>query len=267
MSEILQSLILGIVQGLTEFLPVSSSGHLEITKFLLGDESLAEESLAMTVALHVATALSTVVVFRKEIASLIRDFSLDTQKGSLPYFFKIAITMVPAAFIGFFFEDKMAVLFDGKLLLVGFMLLITAALLFIADSIKRNHREVSYKDSIIIGLAQAFALLPGISRSGSTICTALIFNIKREEAARFSFLIVLPLILGKGILDVREMIQGNYVLMESGISLTVGFIAAFITGVIACKWMIALVKSANLKWFGIYCLVIGISLILYNTVL
>jgi undecaprenyl-diphosphatase len=199
MTEVLESLILGIVQGLTEFLPVSSSGHLEITKYLLGDESLAEESLAMTVALHVATALSTILVFRKDIAELLRTVSLSSDKGSMPYFLKIAITMVPAGFIGLFFEDQMAALFDGQLLLVGLMLLITATMLFAADTIKTNYRPVSYKDSIIIGLAQALALLPGISRSGSTICTAVILKIDREEAARFSFLIVLPLILGKGV--------------------------------------------------------------------
>lgn len=264
MEEIIQSLILGIVQGLTEFLPVSSSGHLEISKYLLGDESLAEESLAMTVALHVATALSTVVVFRKEIVELFREFSWGTNNESKNYFLKIIITMVPAGFIGFFFEDSMAVLFDGKLLLVGAMLLITATLLFIADMIKTNDRKVSFRDSVIIGLAQAVALLPGISRSGSTICTALILNIKREEAARFSFLIVLPLILGKGFLDTVEMIKGDYALQESLGALTIGFLAAFITGIIACKWMIALVKSANLKWFGFYCLIIGFTLIGYK---
>jgi len=266
MEEIIQSLILGIVQGLTEFLPVSSSGHLEISKYLLGDESLAEESLAMTVALHVATALSTVVVFRKDIKGLFQEFSMSSDNPSRNYFLKIILTMIPAGFIGFFFEDTMAVLFDGKLLLVGFMLLITASLLFVADMIKTNNRKVTFRDSIIIGLAQAFALLPGISRSGSTICTALILNIKREEAARFSFLIVLPLILGKGFLDSLEMIRGDYALQESLGALTVGFVAAFLTGIIACKWMISLVKNANLKWFGFYCLMVGISLIVYKLI-
>lgn len=264
MSEILQSLILGIVQGLTEFLPVSSSGHLEITKFLLGDESLAEESLAMTAALHVATALSTVVVFRRDIKALFLDFSFSSTKGSMPYFLKIGLTIIPAALVGILFEEQLAQLFDGRLLLVGFMLLITAGMLFLADAIKVNNREVTYGHSILIGIAQAFALLPGISRSGSTIFAALILNIKRGEAARFSFLIVIPLILGKGLLDTVEMIKGDYVLMESGWSLAAGFAAAFITGVLACKWMIALVKNANLKWFGLYCLLIGSSLIVYN---
>lgn len=264
MEEIIKSLILGVVQGLTEFLPVSSSGHLEISKYLLGDESLAEESLAMTVALHVATALSTIVVFRNEIRELFTEFSFNADSGSMPYFLKILITMIPAGIIGFFFEDTMAVLFDGKLLLVGFMLLITALLLFVADTIKKNNRKVSYKDSIIIGIAQALALLPGISRSGSTICTALILNIKREEAARFSFLIVLPLILGKGFLDSMQMLRGDYVLQESITALSIGFVAAFITGIFACKWMISLVKNAKLKYFGIYCLIVGFSLIFYK---
>ena len=266
MSEFLESLILGVVQGLTEFLPVSSSGHLEITKYFLGDQSLAEESLAMTVALHVATALSTVVVFRKEIVKLFKNIDFTSGGGSTPYFVKIAITMVPAGFIGLFFEDQMASLFDGRLLLVGSMLLITAALLFTADFIKDNQRNVTYKDSVIIGIAQAFALLPGISHSGATICTAVILKIDRKEAAQFSFLILLPLILGKGVLDIIEMLKGDYVLMASIGGLTVGFIAAFLTGIFACKVMIVMVKNASLKWFGFYCAAMGMFLVIYKMV-
>lgn len=264
MGELIESLVLGIVQGLTEFLPVSSSGHLEIMKFLFGNEVLAEESLAMTVALHVATALSTIVVFRKDIASIFRDLFKEGEKGTLPYGIKIGIAVIPAGLIGLFLEEKMTVLFDGRLVFVGIMLLITATLLFVADYIKDTHRQVRYSDSLLIGFSQAVALLPGISRSGMTICTAVLLKIKREEAARFSFLIVLPLILGKGLLDSLEMIRGDYVLMESMTLLAVGFTAALLTGVVACRWMIALVRSANLRWFGWYCLLLGTTLIIYN---
>lgn len=255
----LDALILGIIQGLTEFLPVSSSGHLEIAKFVLGDQSLPKDSLLMTIVLHAATALATIVVFRKDILEIIYGLFQFKWNEETIFSLKIVLSMIPAAFVGLYFIDLLESLFTGQLLLVGGMLLLTAVLLLFADRVKTSDKKVSYFDAIIIGIAQAIAILPGISRSGATIATALILKIDRSRAARFSFLMVVPLILGE---MAKDLIDGK-ISYESSVlfPLIIGFIAAFITGVIACIWMIKLVKNAKLSYFAYYCAIVGIATI------
>ena len=199
---ILQALILGIIQGLTEFLPVSSSGHLELVKFLFGDESLPQESLTFTVVLHFATALSTLVVFRKEVFEIFKGLFQFKWNEELIFSLKIIISMLPAVLVGLFFEKELEALFSGQILLVGIMLLVTAALLFLADRAKNTNKNVSYTNAFIIGISQAIAMLPGISRSGATISTSVLLGVDRERAARFSFLMVVPLIFGKVVKDI-----------------------------------------------------------------
>lgn len=257
----IEALILGIIQGLTEFLPVSSSGHLEITKFLLGDNSLPEESMLMTVVLHAATALSTLLVFRKDVLEIIKGLFQFKWNEETIFSLKIVISMIPAVFIGLFYNDLIETMFGGQILLVGAMLLLTAVLLVFADRAKTTEKKVTYFDAIIIGIAQAIAILPGISRSGATISTSVLLKIDRSKAARFSFLMVVPLILGKMAQDLMsgEMSYEPSVLFP----LIIGFIAAFITGVLACTWMIKLVKNAKLSYFAIYCAIVGIAAISY----
>lgn len=257
----IEALILGIIQGLTEFLPVSSSGHLEITKFILGDNSLPEESMLMTVVLHAATALSTLLVFRKDVFEIIKGLFQFKWNEETIFSLKIVISMIPAVFIGLFYNDLIERMFGGQILLVGAMLLLTAVLLVFADRAKTTEKKVTYFDSIIIGIAQAIAILPGISRSGATISTSVLLKIDRSKAARFSFLMVVPLILGKMAQDLMsgEMSYEPSVLFP----LIIGFIAAFITGVLACTWMIKLVKNAKLSYFAIYCAIVGLIAISY----
>lgn len=257
----LEALILGIIQGLTEFLPVSSSGHLEITKFLLGDKSLPEESMLMTVVLHGATALSTLLVFRKDVMEIIRGLFQFKWNEETIFSLKIVASMIPAAFVGLYFNDIIETMFGGQLLLVGFMLLVTAVLLVFADYAKTTDKKVTYFDAVIIGIAQAIAILPGISRSGATISTSVLLKIDRSKAARFSFLMVVPLILGK---MAQDLMSGEISYEASVLfPLIIGFIAAFITGVLACTWMIKLVKNAKLSYFAIYCAIVGLATISY----
>lgn len=260
MSELLEAFILGVVQGLTEFLPVSSSGHLEIAKFLMGDESAGEQSLLMTVILHFATALATMVVFRKEIIDLLSRLFRKSE-SSRPYAWLIIVSMVPAALVGIFFEDIIETMFNQQLLLVGLALLITSILLIVADRIMQTDKEVELSSALLIGLAQAVAIIPGISRSGATIATAVLLKIDREAAARFSFLMVVPLIFGK---MAKDLISGDLSMVQDPVALAVGFCAAFATGVLACTWMIALVKKANLRYFGFYCILAGLFAIAAN---
>lgn len=252
---ILEAIILGIIQGLTEFLPVSSSGHLEIGKALLGDDSLPEESLMMTVVLHFATALSTVVVFRKDIAEILGGlFQFKWNEQSI-FSLKIILSMLPAAVIGVFFNDQIEALFSQQITLVGFMLILTGVLLYFADRAKRTEKNVSYVDAFIIGVAQAIAILPGISRSGATISTSVLLGVDRGRAARFSFLMVVPLIFGKMAKDLSDG-----AVMESNLDmapLLFGALAAFLAGLVACKWMIHLVKKSQLKYFSMYCFIVG----------
>lgn len=252
--ELLRALVLGIVQGLTEFLPVSSSGHLEIAKFLLNDPSLAEESLLMTVTLHAATALATLVVFRRDIADLLRGLFTPAYNEEKAFSLKIIISMVPAAAVGLLFEEQLDALFDRQLALVGLMLFVTGLLLFLADRARRTDKPVSYRDALIIGIAQAVAILPGVSRSGSTIATSVLLGVDRERAARFSFLMVVPLILGK---MAKDVLDGDLSQTTQWPALAVGFIAAFFAGIVACQWMIRLVKNSQLTYFAVYCFIVG----------
>ena len=254
--DVLNAIILGIIQGLTEFLPVSSSGHLEIFKVILGDNKLPNESLLMTVILHFATACSTIVVFKDDIKDLILGLFSFEKNDSFWFSVKIILSMVPAVFVGFFFESEIESLFNGNLTIVGSMLILTGALLFLADKAKPSEKKISLSSSLLVGIAQAIAIIPGISRSGATISTAVILGIDKENAAKFSFLMVVPLIIGKVIKDITsaETIVNN----ESVFPLIIGFVFAFITGMIACKWMIKLVKNSKLKYFSIYCFLVGI---------
>jgi len=260
----LEALILGLIQGLTEFLPVSSSGHLELGKAILGIDT--KDSLSFTVVVHGATVLSTIVVFKKDLWELVKGLFLFKWNKETKYLFRIIISMMPVAVIGVFFKDEVKVLFsEGNVVFVGSMLIITALLLASTYIVKSGDKNISSPNAIIIGIAQAIAVLPGISRSGATIATGLLLGNKRVLVARFSFLMVLIPILGENLLDVfsGEMIK------ESGIGaipLLIGFIAAFISGLIACKWMIGIVKRGNLIYFAIYCFLVGIIAILSNIV-
>ena len=254
--------ILGIIQGLTEFLPVSSSGHLELGKAILGDTSVPEESLLFTVVLHFATALSTLVVFRKDVAEIFRGLFQFKWNEETEFSAKIIISMLPAAFIGFYFEDELESLFGGNVLFVGFMLIITALLLWLADKAKNTQKKVSFSIAFVIGVSQAISILPGISRSGATISTSVLLGNDKTKAARFSFLMVVPLILGK---IAKDILDGNLAATQTDPSLLIiGFIAAFISGLVACTWMITLVKKSKLSYFAIYCFVVGIAAIVYG---
>ncbi len=260
MNEILETVLLGIIQGLTEFLPVSSSGHLEIAKVILGEKYTPAQSLMVTVVLHAATAIATVLVFRKEIGQLITRGLTLKDRDSGRYIFYILLSMVPAALIGYFNEPMIESLFMRNIVLVGCALIATAALLLIADYVRVTNREVDLPASIVIGLAQAMAILPGISRSGATIATAVLLKVNREEAARFSFLMVIPLILGR---IIKYFVDGELQAVTNYVPLIAGFVAALVTGILACIWMINLVKKAKLKYFSIYCLIVGTLCILW----
>ena len=254
--DFLDSILLGVVQGLTEFLPVSSSGHLEIGKAMLGDISVSEDSLIFTVVLHFATALSTIIVFRKDILIIISqlikfDWNEDTQ-----FIVKIIISILPAGFIGLLFEEELESLFGDNIAFVGGMLLVTALLLILADRAKETNNKVGFWDAFIIGVSQAVAMLPGISRSGATISTAVVLGNDKSKAARFSFLMVIPLIFGK---IIKDIISGELSYNSANfVSLSAGFLAAFIAGLFACKLMIKLVKNSQLKYFAYYCFALGL---------
>lgn len=260
--ELIDAIILGIIQGLTEFLPVSSSGHLELGKAILGADSLPEESLLFTVILHSATALSTLVVFRKDVWEIITGLFQFKWNEETQFSLKIIISMIPAALVGFFLEDFLEVFFDGAIIIVGIMLLITAILLYLADLAKTTDKGVSYRSAFVIGMAQAVAILPGISRSGATISAAVLLGVDKSKSARFSFLMVVPLILGK---MAKDLLSGevNFV-GDQGIAMGAGFIAAFIAGLAACTWMIKLVRQSKLTYFAIYCLIIGLIAIAWS---
>ena len=259
----LDAILLGIIQGLTEFLPVSSSGHLEIMKAIQGQELSGESSMMMTVILHFATALSTIAVFRKEVARIINGLFQFKVNEEFLFSVKIIISLIPAAVVGVFFDDFIESFFSGKILLVGLMLIVTGVILFVAERAKRTDKSVGFLDAIMIGIAQMIAILPGISRSGSTIGTSVILGIDREKAARFSFLMVVPLILGKVAKDLMSS-EFSAELAKSEISIAVyaaGFVTAFIVGIIACTWMIQLVKRSKLSYFAYYCFLAGLATI------
>ena len=254
----IQALILGLVQGLTEYLPVSSSGHLAIGSYLFGLEG--EENLAFTVAVHVATVLSTLVILWKEIDWIFRGLFKCEMNDETRYVINIIISMIPVGIVGVFFKDTVEEIFGSGLVIVGCMLLVTAALLTFSYFAKpRQKSTIGWRDALIIGIAQACAVMPGLSRSGSTIATGLLLGNKKETLAQFSFLMVIPPILGEALLDVIKSFKGEEAF--GGIDvlpLTVGFLAAFVSGCLACKWMINIVKKGKLIYFGIYCAIAGV---------
>jgi undecaprenyl-diphosphatase len=254
MQETLIAILLGIVQGLTEFLPVSSSGHLELVKYFLGDTSMAKESLLMTIVLHAATALSTVVVFRKDIGQIFAGLFQFQDNEETRFSLKIIVSMIPAGLVGFFYEDALDALFDKQVLLVSMMLIVTGLLLLLADRVKSAKTELNFKNALLIGIAQAIAILPGISRSGATISTSVMLGVDRAQAARFSFLMVLPLILGK---IAKDILDGDISQSDRLFELGAGFTAAFLTGLFACTWMIRIVKNSRLHYFAYYCMAVG----------
>lgn len=254
----LQALILGIIQGLTEYLPVSSSGHLAIGAYLFG--IAGSDNLAFTVMVHVATVLSTFVVLWSEIAWILKGLFKFEMNDATKYFLNILVSMIPIGIVGFFFKDKVEEVFGSGLLVVGIMLLVTASLLIFSYYAKpRTKERIGWRDALIIGVAQACAVMPGLSRSGSTIATGLLLGNKKESLAQFSFLMVIPPIVGEALLDVMKAVKGEAAF--GGIDtlpLVVGFVAAFAAGCLACKWMINIVKRGKLVYFGIYCAIVGI---------
>lgn len=256
----IQALILGIVQGLTEFLPVSSSGHLEIGHVLLGTSG--EENLTFAIIVHAATVLSTLVVLWNQVAQLFRGtFTTLQWNAEKDYVAKILVSMIPVFIVGMFFKDQVESFFGNGLLLVGICLLITAALLALSEWLQKKRQdaghEVGYKDAIIIGIAQACAVLPGLSRSGTTIATGLLCGVKKESVAQFSFLMVLIPILGEAFLDLMKLLKGEIVSDLGLVPAIVGFVAAFATGCFACRFMIEIVRRQRLIWFALYCAIVG----------
>lgn len=260
----LQALVLGLLQGLTEYLPVSSSGHLTIGSYLFGLNG--EDNLAFTVVVHVATVLSTLVVLWKEIDWILKGLFKFRMNDETKYFINILISMIPVGIVGVFFKEQVEKVFGSGLLIVGCMLLVTAALLVFSYYARPRQREnISPLHAFIIGLAQAVAVLPGLSRSGSTIATGLLLGNKKEKLAQFSFLMVIPPILGEALLDVVKGLKGEEAFGGiDALPLIVGFVAAFVSGCIACKWMINIVKKGKLVWFGVYCAIAGAATIAFS---
>lgn len=264
--SVIEAIILGIIQGLTEFLPVSSSGHLILGEHLLGVQS--NEKALFIIVVHAATALSTIVVFRKFIAKLIWDLLKFSWNDSYNFTLFIIVSMIPAGFVGFLLEDSINSFLENPandlilLVVVGICLFITGILLLVSDTLKSKKGILNYWKSLVIGVAQAIAILPGISRSGSTIATSLLLKINRAKAARFSFIMALPVIFGamlKKLIDLFDGSQG--VSLEERVNwlpLLIGFTAAFFSGWLACSWMIKLVKRSKLKYFAFYCFAIGL---------
>lgn len=260
----IEALVLGLLQGLTEFLPVSSSGHIELGKVILGTESA--DNLLFSVIVHTATMLSILVVFRKDIWQLIKktlrfEWNQETRFVSL-----IIISMIPTGIIGFLFESQLEQFFEGRIMFVGFMLLITAAILFSTRYARKSNNEVNFLKAFIIGLAQTIAILPGISRSGATIGTALLLGVDRNAATRFSFLMLLPPIAGATLIKVKDIISSPAVYSSEFLPLGIGFIASFISGIIACSWMLSLVRKGNIFYFSIYCFTIGVVAIVFSII-
>lgn len=257
-----EALILGLVQGLTEFLPVSSSGHLEIGKVLLNVE--IRENLTFTVLVHFATVLSTITVFRNDIRHLFTGMFSFRWNPETRYITKILVSMVPVLIIGVLFREEVENLFSGNLVLVGGALLVTALLLVSTQLVKNGTKQIPFLDALIMGIAQAAAVIPGISRSGATISTGLLLRNDKSEVARFSFLMVLLPIIGAALLDILSITSGARGNSIPVSSLVIGFLSAYISGYLACSWMIRLVKRGNLYWFAIYCAIIGTLSIVFS---
>jgi len=258
----LQALILGLIQGFTEYLPISSSGHLTIFGTLFGLNG--EENLAFAIVVHAATVLSTIAVLWKDIWNILKGLFKFQWNEETRYFAKIILSMIPVGLVGVFMKDYVEEIFGSGLFIVGCMLLLTAALLFFSYYYRPKQKEnISFKNAFIIGISQAIAVLPGLSRSGTTISTGLLLGIKKEDIAKFSFLMVLIPILGEALLDtMKGDFSGNTGI--SGFGLLIGFIAAFISGTVACKWMLNLVKKGKLIYFAYYCVAVGLIVIIYS---
>lgn len=262
--EWFEALILGLLQGLTEYLPVSSSGHLAIGSALFGIEG--EENLAFTIVVHVATVFSTLVILWKEIDWIFKGLFKFQMNDETRYVINIIISMIPIGIVGVFFKDEVEAIFGSGLLVVGCCLLLTAVLLTFSYYYKpRQKAEISKKDAFIIGLAQACAVLPGLSRSGSTIATGLLLGDDKAKLAQFSFLMVIPPILGEALLDGMKLMKGEAIAGDiPALSLIIGFVAAFVSGCLACKWMINIVKKGKLVYFSIYCAIAGALTLILN---
>lgn len=280
----LDALILGIVQGLTEYLPVSSSGHIEIFKEILGIDLPADENVTFTVLVHAATVLSTIVVLWPMFAKLCKSFFTFRRGYDFDYVCKILLSCIPVGIVGVFFKHQVEEIFGLGLTIVGICLLVTAALLafaWLSDRRERTSvqiaegvsptvsasagRDISWVDAFVIGCAQAIAVLPGLSRSGTTIATGILIGDKRNEVAQFSFLMVILPIIGESLLDIKDMVGGETASGEvSAFALIIGFMAAFVVGCAACKWMINLVKKGQLIWFAVYCIAMGIICLLWQ---
>ena len=257
--SVIDALLLGILQGLTEFLPVSSSGHVELGKAILGVD--AESNLTFTVVVHGATVLSTIVVFYKDIINVFRGLFAFRWNDASKFTLNIIISMVPVGIAGLFFKDQIESMFSGNLIFVGIMLCVTAAILCASYFVKSSKKDIGPVSAFIIGISQAVAVIPGISRSGSTIVTALLLGVKREIASRFSFLMVIVPIIAANVIDITH---SGFTLSKTEIlPLASGFISAFIIGMLACKLMVKIVNRGNLIYFAIYCLIIGLASILY----
>ena len=262
---VIEAIILGIVQGLTEFLPVSSSGHIEVGKAILNIKTT--DNLLFSIVVHAATALSTLIIFRKDIFDIFKGLLQFRNNESFRYALKIILSMIPVGIVGVLFEDKIEALFTGNVLFVGSMLIVTGILLSFTYYVKNTTKDISYGRAILIGIAQAIAILPGISRSGSTISMALILGVDKEKATKFSFLMVLLPIIGATLLKVKDYFETPA--LSGGISaiaLIFGFIAAFIAGLFACSWMIKIVKKGKLIYFAYYCFFIGLVSIIVSLI-
>ncbi len=274
--EWFDALILGIVQGLAEYLPISSSGHLEICREILGLDLTGAQSLQFDVMLHVATVLSTIVVLWREFVPLCRSFFTFRRDAGFYYVCKLLVSCIPVAIVGLLFKEQVEAFFGGGLTVVGVCLLVTAALLSFAYIFRTRPltlrkayepRDITWTDAFVIGCSQAIAVLPGLSRSGTTIATGILLGDKREKVAQFSFFMVIIPILGEALLDIKKMF-GAEAVSDGGttisvLSIAIGFIASFTVGCIACKWMIELVKKGKLIWFAVYCLAAGILCIVW----
>jgi len=252
--HILEAILLGVLQGLTEFLPVSSSGHIELGKYLFGIE--LKDDLLFSLFLHLATVLSTIIVFRKDILSIIKELFQFKFNEATRFVTYILISMLPVFIVGIFFKDAVESFYNGNIAFVGAMLIITGLLLLASEKINAKTRNLNAPSAFIIGIAQAIAVLPGISRSGATIATGLISGVDRSAIARFSFLMVIPPIIGASILDVGNISNSKYNSTDI-LNMCAGFMAAFLTGLFACKLMIRLVKNSKLIYFAIYCFLVG----------
>lgn len=258
----IEAILLGLLQGLTEFLPVSSSGHLTIAKALFGIQT---DDLSFEVVVHAATVLATIIVFRKEIWELLCGLFKFRYNSQTRYICLLLVSMIPVFVVGMFFKDQVEAIFGNGLLVVGVALLVTALLLLLSEIVPRSakfagEREISYRSAFLIGLAQAVAVIPGLSRSGSTIATGLMCGVRKSEVAQFSFLMVLVPILGEAFLDV---VGGDFAASTvGGLQLALGFVAAFVSGLLACRFMVAIVRKARLRWFALYCALVGLACII-----